>query len=130
MEPEQIINTFLNWLNEKPSIFISAWRDLPELETQIAESADDELFPIAMTISKWCAKHELGKTLRDAIEAQNFVDNVSDARQDIRPRKPTPTTGRPTTNITKILRDSILTAYNQQQNPKQENSSDTDNEPK
>jgi|SRR6476661_2697136 len=130
MEPEEIINTFLNRLNEKPSIFISAWRDLPELETQIAESADDELFPIAMTISKWCTKHELGKALRDAIEAQNFVDNVSDERQAIRPRKPTSTTGQPTSNITKILRDSILTAYNQQQNPNQENSSDTDNEPK
>lgn len=130
MEPEEIIDAFLNWLNEEPSIFVSAWRDLPELETEIGKSADDELFPIAMTISKWCAKHQLGQDLRDAVAAQKIVEQVSDTRQDIRPRKPKSTTMGSTTNLTKTLRDSILSIYNQQQNPHQENSSDTDNEPK
>ena len=130
MEPQQIIDTFLRWLNEEPSIFISAWSDLPELETQIAESADDELFPIAMTISKWCAKHQLGQTLRDAIDAQKIVENLpAEAGGDIRPRKPNPTPTPPIGNITQILRDSILTAYNQQQNLSLENSAGTNNEP-
>jgi hypothetical protein len=130
MEPQEIIDTFLRWLNQEPSIFKSAWPDLPELETQIAESADDELFPIAMTISKWCAKHQLGQTLRDAIDAQKIVENLpAGARGDIHPRKLKTSTKPPLDNITQILRDSIQTVHNQQQNASLTNIADTNNEP-
>ncbi|WP_445245949.1 hypothetical protein [Microcoleus sp. OTE_8_concoct_300] len=100
MEPEKVIMVFLKWLGENPSIFMpKAWQDLPKLETEIAESADDELFPIAMTISKWCSKHGLGETLREAIGInKKDIDDGGD---------PTPNTMQPLTNITQVLRQSI-----------------------
>ena len=100
MEPDRIINAFLQWLHENPSIFMpKAWQDLPKLETEIAESADDELFPIAMTISKWCSKHGLGETLReDAAKNKKDIEDGGD---------PTPNTMQPLTNITQVLRQSI-----------------------
>jgi hypothetical protein len=66
MDPTKIIAVFLHWLQTNPDIFLqnNAWFDLPSLEKNLAESDDDELFPIAMTISKWCARHELGDTLK------------------------------------------------------------------
>jgi hypothetical protein len=68
MEPEKVIAIFLQWLHENPSIFTpTAWKRLPQLEEEIAESADDELFPIAFTISKWCGKNGLGEQLRDCL---------------------------------------------------------------
>ena len=67
MEPEKVIAIFLKWLHENPSIFTpTAWKRLPQLEEEIAQSADDELFPIAFTISKWCGKNGLGEQLRES----------------------------------------------------------------
>ncbi|MCU0547041.1 MAG: hypothetical protein MUE44_33595 [Oscillatoriaceae cyanobacterium Prado104] len=102
MEPEKVIAIFLEWLKETPSIFLpQAWQDLPKLEPEIAESADDELFPIAMTISKWCAKHGLGETLKDCVMRTDFDDAG----------EPTPITTQPLTNITQNLCQEIEEAY-------------------
>jgi hypothetical protein len=121
MEPEKIIIVFFKWLHENPSIFMpTAWQDLPKLETEIAESADDELFPIAMTISKWCSKHGLGETLRDKVR-KDFDDAG----------EPTPTTMQPLTNITQVLRQSIEDRYKKlQKELDAENQSNTDNDSK
>ena len=124
MESEKILIIFLKWLRENPSIFMpTAWQDLPKLETEIAESADDELFPIAMTISKWCSYHGLGETLREAV-AKNKKD-IDDGGE------PTPTTMQPLTNITQVLRQSIEDRYKKlQKELDAENQSNTDNDSK
>lgn len=121
MEPEKVIIVFFKWLRENPSLFMpTAWQDLPKLETEIAESADDELFPIAMTISKWCSKHGLGETLRDKVRK-----DIDDAGE------PTPTTMQPLTNITQVLRQSIEDRYKKlQKELDAENQSNTDNDSK
>ena len=120
MEPDKVIILFLKWLGENPSIFTpTAWEDLPELEKEIAQSADDELFPIAMTISKWCANHGLGDTLRDSLR-KDFDDAG----------EPTPTTMQPLTNITQILRKSIEDSYKKLQEIAADNQSDTSNDSK
>ena len=57
MEPEKVIAIFLKWLHENPSIFTpTAWKRLPQLEEEIAESADDELFPIALLSASGVAR--------------------------------------------------------------------------
>ncbi|MEG5140516.1 MULTISPECIES: hypothetical protein [unclassified Microcoleus] len=124
MEPEKVIIVFFKWLRENPNIFMpTAWQDLPKLETEIAESADDELFPIAMTISKWCANHGLGETLREDV-AKNKKD-IDDGGE------PTPTTMQPLTNITQVLRQSIEDSYKKlQKELDAENQSNTDNDSK
>lgn len=120
MEPDKVIIIFLKWLGENPSIFTpTAWQDLPELEEEIAESADDELFPIAFTISKWCANHGLGDTLRDSLR-KDFEDAG----------EPTPSTMQPLTNITQTLRKSIEDSYKKLQKIDADNQSDTSNDSK
>jgi len=123
MEPDKIIYAFLQWLHENPSIFMpTAWQDLPKLQTEIAESADDELFPIAMTISKWCAFHQLGDELKIAVaKCKKEIDD---------PGEPTPTTMRPLTNITQTLRTSIQESYKKLQKSAADNQSDTSNDSK
>jgi len=97
MEPEKVIIVFFKWLRENPSLFMpTAWQDLPKLDTEIAESADDELFPIAMTISKWCAHNGLGDILRE--QARKDFDDAGE---------PTPTTQQMLTNTTQTLRQAI-----------------------
>lgn len=123
MEPEQVIAIFLQWLHKNPSIFLpAAWQDLPRLETAIAESADDELFPIAMTISKWCAHHGLGETLKQ--DVVRFKKEIDDGGE------PTPTTMQPLTNITQVLRQSIEEACQTIQKLDAANQSNTDNDSK
>jgi hypothetical protein len=119
MEPEKVIAIFLKWLHENPSIFTpTAWKRLPQLEEEIAESADDELYPIAFTISKWCGKNGLGEQLRDCLR-QDFDDAG----------EPTPTTTPPLTNITQTLRTSIEDSYKKiQQKIAANNQSDTSND--
>ncbi|WP_341736653.1 hypothetical protein [Microcoleus sp. CAWBG640] len=123
MEPDKIIYAFLQWLHENPSIFMpTAWQDLPKLKAEIAESADDELFPIAMTISKWCAIHTLGEELKIAVaKCKKEIDD---------PGEPTPTTMQPLTNITQILRTSIEDSYKKLQESAADNQSDTTNDSK
>lgn len=123
MEPKNLIAIFLQWLHENPSIFLpTAWQDLPKLETEIAESADDQLFPLAMTISKWCAHHGLGETLKQ---------NVAKLKKEIEDAgEPTETTMQPLTNITQILRQSIEEASRKLQKLEAENQSNTDNDSK
>jgi hypothetical protein len=124
MDPDKIIYTFLKWLHENPSIFMpTAWQDLPKLKTEIAESADDELFPIAMTISKWCASHQLGEELKIAvIKCKKEIDD---------PGEPIPTTMQPLTNITQTLRSSIEDSYKKlQEIDAADNQSDTTNDSK
>jgi len=117
MEPDKVIILFLKWLRENPSIFTpTAWEDLPELEKEIAESADDELFPIAFTISKWCGNHGLGDTLKDSLR-KDFEDAGA----------PTPSTMQPLTNITQTLRKSIEDSYKKLQKIAADNP-DTSNE--
>lgn len=123
MEPDKIIYAFLQWLHGNPSIFMpTAWQDLPKLQTEIAESADDELFPIAMTISKWCARHQLGEDLKNA--AAKCKKEIEDAGE------PTPTTMQPLTNITQTLRTSIEDSYKKLQESAANNQSDTTNDSK
>ncbi|MBD1829941.1 hypothetical protein NDI47_11720 [Microcoleus vaginatus GB1-A2] len=123
MEPDKIIYAFLKWLHENPSIFMpAAWQDLPKLQTEIAESADDELFPIAMTISKWCARHQLGEDLK--LAAAKCKKEIDDAGE------PTPTTMQPLTNITQTLRTSIEESYKKLQESAADNQSDTSNDSK
>lgn len=104
VEPDKIIYAFLQWMHENPSIFMpAAWQDLPKLQTEIAESADDELFPIAMTISKWCARHQLGEDLKNAAtKCKKEIDDLGDT---------TPIPIPPLTNITQTLRTSIEDSY-------------------
>lgn len=121
MEPEKIIAIFLKWLHENQSIFLpQAWQDLPKLQAEIAESADDELFPIAMTISKWCAKHGLGETLKDCVLWKD-IDDAGD---------PTPTTIGPLTNITQTLGQEIEASYQKLQEIYAENRSNSGNDSK
>jgi len=122
MEPDKIINAFLQWLHENQSIFMpTAWQDLPELKTEIGEFADDQLYFIAMAISKWCARHQLGEELKIAA-AKN--------KQEIdEPGEPTPTTIYPLTNITQTLPQSIEDSYKKiQKELDAENQSNTDND--
>jgi hypothetical protein len=98
----------------------TAWHDLPKLKAQIAESADDELFPIAMSISKWCAIHQLGEKLRDCTRKE--IDDVGEI---------TPTTMQPLTKITQTLRTSIEDSYKKlQEIDAADNQSDTTNDSK
>lgn len=123
MEPDKIIYAFLQWLHENPSIFMpAAWQDLPKLKAEIAESADDELFPIAMTISKWCARHQLGEDLK--LAAAQCKKEIEDAGEI------TPTTMQPLTNITQTLRTSIEESYKKLQESAADNQSDTSNDSK
>ena len=121
MEPDKVITIFLKWLHENPSIFTpTAWKRLPQLEEEIAESADDELFPIAFTISKWCGKNGLGEQLRDCLRKD--FDDVGET---------TTTTTPPLTNITQTLRTSIEDSYKKiQQKIAADNQSDTSNDSK
>lgn len=67
MEPKRIIIVFIKWLQTNPDIFLpEAWQELPDLNENLAFCDDDELFPIAHTLSKWCAKHQLGEKLKQA----------------------------------------------------------------
>ncbi|MBD1886591.1 hypothetical protein [Microcoleus vaginatus] len=122
MEPDKIINAFLQWLHENPTIFMpTAWQDLPELKTEMGELADDQLFPIAMAISKWCYRHQLGEELK--IAAGKCKKEIDDAGE------PTPTTIDPLTNITQTLRQSIEDSYKKlQKELDAENQSNTDND--
>ncbi|MEG4396789.1 hypothetical protein [Microcoleus sp. BROC3] len=120
MEPDKVITIFLKWLHENPSIFMpTAWKKLPQLEEEIAESADEELFPIAFTISKWCGKNGLGDALRDCLRKE-----IDDAGE------PTPSTTPPLTNITQTLRQSIEDSYKKLQEIALDNQSDTSNDSK
>jgi hypothetical protein len=120
MEPDKVIAVFLQWLRENPSMFMpTAWQDLPQLKAEIAESADDELFPIAMTISKWCANHQLGEELRDCLR-KDFDDAGA----------PTTSTIDPLTNITQTLRTSIEDSYKKLQKIEADNQSNTNNDSK
>jgi hypothetical protein len=122
MEHDKIINAFLQWLHENPSIFMpTAWQDLPELKTEMGELADDQLFFIAMAISKWCARHQLGEELK--IAATQDKKEIDD------PGEPTPTTIDPLTNITQTLRQSIEDSYKKiQKELDAKNQSNTDND--
>jgi hypothetical protein len=69
MEPTKIIAVFLNWLQYNPVIFLpKSWKNLPQLDESLADFAEDELFPVAHTLSKWCAKNGLGEQLRQTAE--------------------------------------------------------------
>lgn len=67
MEPSKIIAVFIKWLQTNPDVFLpEAWQELPDLDENLADCDDEELFPIAHTLSKWCAKHQLGDKLKQA----------------------------------------------------------------
>lgn len=112
------IESFLYLLEKTPNIFQSkqAWQYLPELNEKIATLADNET-DIAAAIKDWCVKHGLGEELRNSLRA------------DFRPGNLKPDTKPPIDNLTQILRESILTAHNQQQNASLANIADTNNEP-
>ena len=126
MEPDKIINAFLQWLHKNPSIFMpTAWQDLPKLKTEMGEFADDQLFPIAMAISKWCARHQLGEDLK--IAAAKNKKEIDD------PGEVTTTTmdSLVITNITQTLRQSIEDSYKKlQEIDAADNQSDTTNDSK
>jgi len=118
MEADQIIAVLLKWVSENQSTFSDvAWENLPKLATEIA-SADDELFPIAMIISQWCAENNLGDELRRSVR------EISD------PGQPLQSTLEPLENLTKTIPDIIMDAYNQAQKPGAITTADTSNESK
>ncbi|MBW4682246.1 MAG: DUF3632 domain-containing protein [Microcoleus vaginatus WJT46-NPBG5] len=105
MEPNKVIAEFLDWLQKHPEFFLPvAWQNLPLLDENLAESDDDELFPIAMTISKWCSKHNLGEKLREKaaqrqdIEDAPTIDNTPSLKIK---------------NVTDILRQNVKIRYEQ-----------------
>ncbi|MEG4808576.1 hypothetical protein QUA82_12745 [Microcoleus sp. F8-D3] len=120
MKIHKHIATFLYWLKEEPSIFLpEAWRDLPNLEDEIANLADNES-SIAEAIKNWCIERDLGEQLRDCLRQE--IDD---------PGEPTSTTMQPLTNITQVLRQSIEDRYKKlQQELDAENPSNTDNDSK
>lgn len=114
------IASFIYLLNKTPEIFQpTAWQDLPKLTTDILKLADNES-SIAQTIKDWCIEHELGKILRDCTRKE-----IED------PGEPAPTTMKPLTNITQILRSSIEDSYKKlQEIDAADNQSDTTNDSK
>ncbi|MEG4286245.1 hypothetical protein QUB68_24245 [Microcoleus sp. A006_D1] len=115
MDADQIIAVLLKWLSENQSTFSDvAWENLPKLATEIA-SADDELFPIAMIISQWCAENNLGDELRRSV-------------REVTPGKPLPSTLEPLENLTKTIPDIIMDAYKKAQKPGAITTADTSNE--
>ena len=83
MEPTTVIIVFCRWLQDNPDLFLpTAWRDLPQLDKNLAEIPNSELFFIAHTIGKWCGQHNLGEKLRvgtDRLEIDDPPDNTSDS---------------------------------------------------
>ncbi|MEG4859437.1 hypothetical protein QUB75_19450 [Microcoleus sp. K1-B6] len=117
MKIHKNIATFLYWLKEEPSIFLpEAWRDLPNLEDEIANLADNESL-IAEAIKNWCIERDLGEQLRDCLR-KDFDDTG----------EPTPSTTPPLTNITQTLRTSIEDSYKKLQESAANNQSDTSND--
>ena len=115
MEANKVIAGFLDWLQNHPEFFLpAAWKDLPQLNENLAESDDDELFPIAFTISEWCGKNGLGEQLRDCLR-KDFDDAG----------EPTPSPTPPLTNITQTLRTSIEDSYKKLQESAANNQSDS-----
>lgn len=113
------IENFIYLLNKQPEIFQPiAWQDLPNLNTDISNLADNES-SIAKTIKDWCIEHNLGKILRDCTRKE--IEDVG----DIAP-PPIP----PLANITQILRTSIEEGYKKLQESAADNQSETTNESK
>jgi hypothetical protein len=111
------IATFLYWLKEEPSLFLpEAWRDLPNLEDEIANLADNES-SIAEAIKNWCIERDLGEQLRDCLR-KDFDDAG----------EPTPSTTPPLTNITQTLRTSIEDSYKKLHEIAANNQSNTSND--
>ena len=68
MDPIKVINVFTQWLQYNRKIFLpTVWQNLPKLEESLSELEDDQLFPIAHTISKWCAKYQLLEKLKQEV---------------------------------------------------------------
>ena len=119
MTTHKDIVSFIYLLKEQPNIFQpTAWQDLPKLNTDILNLADNES-SIAETIKDWCIEHELGKILRDC--TRKDFDDVGEI---------TPTTMQPLTNITQTLRTSIEDSYKKLQEIAADNQSDTSNDSK
>lgn len=105
MEPTKVIAEFLDWLQNYPEFFLpAAWQDLPQLDENLAEADDDELFPIAMTISKWCSQHNLGEKLRQNASQRKNIDDLT-AMDNTRFIE--------IEHITQTLRQSLLNRYEQ-----------------
>ncbi len=105
MEPAKIIAVFLKWLQYNPAIFLpKAWKNLPQLDLNLADSADDELFPVAHTISKWCAQNALGEKLKEAAANYKSPDIDAPPEFDI-------TDTGVIENLVPVLRQSIQEAY-------------------
>lgn len=83
MEPTAIIIVFWRWLENTPQVFMpKSWQHLPDLAKNLAELPDEDLFFIAHTIGKWCARHNLGDRLReegDRLEIDDPPENTSPA---------------------------------------------------
>ncbi len=119
MTTHKDIVSFIYLLKKQPNIFQpTAWQDLPKLNTDILNLADNES-SIAETIKDWCIEHELGKILRDCTRKE--IDD---------PGEPTSSTTRPLTNITQTLRTSIEESYKKLQESAADNQSDTSNDSK
>ncbi|WP_017718561.1 hypothetical protein [Kamptonema formosum] len=104
MEPAITIAVFLKWLQDNPAIFLpNAWKNLPQLESNLTDFANDPLFSTAQSITKWCAQNGLGEKLRHT---------VARGRTDIEdlPEFDTSDTGV-IENIVPTLRSSIQEAY-------------------
>ena len=122
MTTHKDIASFIYLLNEQPNIFLpTAWQDLPKLNTDILNLADNES-SIAETIKNWCIEHELGKILRDATRKE-----IDDPGEVI----PTVMDSVILTNITQTLRTSIEDSYKKlQEIDAADNQSDTTNDSK
>ena len=79
MQPILMILVFMKWLQENPAIFLpTSWQHLPDLKEDLAELDNDELFPIAHTIGKWCAKHHLGEKLSQSTDWMEVAEPLDD----------------------------------------------------
>lgn len=79
MQPILIILVFMKWLQENPAIFLpTSWQHLPDLKKDLADFDNDEFFPIAHTIGKWCAKHNLGEQLSKDTDWMEVAEPLDD----------------------------------------------------
>lgn len=77
-----MILVFINWLQENPAIFLpNSWKHLPALKQDLVELDYDEYFPIAHTIGKWCAQHDLGERLSKDTDWMEVAEPLDDNSQ-------------------------------------------------
>lgn len=103
MDPIKVISVFTHWLQYNRNIFLPiAWKNLLKLEENLSDFEDDQLFPIAHTISKWCAKYQLLERLKQEIANYDNSYLLGDNLEEIETIE----------DYIQFLHSSILDCYN------------------